>query len=505
MNHQDLRARISDIQKEIHIYVQSNRSLTSSDSLQLDHKLQEKIKTLRNVREIEYKLLKIAEIRQQPDPKTYITKTSAEQLKETKKDNENLYTKIGQVDKESEQKIKENINLTSFQNVCIIEELAARSFNSDGFTDKLIIPKFEELFKNEENASDLSDYVLNNPDCNIIIFCSIISSLFDSDDTTKIFIKKIKEDYSKFEKILPRLIHLYPDTFANKKSFIYKCGFEIKDEIIQKAQGEIKISLSGSKTQLSSPKGSFQSLSSIFKNEEAYNKFIQPRNIFMSNYSVAEITDVFAFQSSLAFGLFKPDFIIRNNYQAVKPVFMKKYFDIERVCEFLVSDLNRMIKEKDESKVVSYLTKIKNVRENLKKNKNFFAASFLSFSKVIQKAYNEAHNTNISQETRNLIKYFDSDIIEEKRNSFNELSEGKIPDVIPTQIEFNQGLFYFVPYSTNDSLRKKRKGDIIPIKDYFDAAVKYIGLTVPYQHPIGPQSIDINLFRDFALMAQFGR
>lgn len=505
MKKQDLRSQISDIKNEIHIYLQTNKSLSSSDSLQLDEKLREKIKTLRAVREIEYKLLKIAEMRQQKDLENYIRKSSSDQLLELKKENENLYLKTSNLEKDNDQKIKENIELLIFKNICTIEELAVRSFNSTGFIEELTIPKFEGLFEDEAKASDLSDYILDNPNCNIIIFCSIISSLFDADNTTKIFLQKINDNYSKFEIILPRLIHLYPDTFANKSSFLYKCSFKVNEDIIQKSRNEIKTSLSGSKTRFSFKNKAFQSLSSIFKDESAFDAFIKPRNIFTSNYTVEEITDVYNFQSSLIFGMFKPDFMIRNNYKIIKPEFIKECFDIERVNEFLISDLQKMIQEEAESKVVSYLTKIKEVRENLIKNQNFFAASFISFSKIIQKIYSDSHK-NYSQEIKNIIDYFDKNIIEDKgREKMDQLVEGIIPKNTPNQIDFNQGLFYFVPYSTKDSIMKKRKGDTIPIKKYFDTAVKYIGLTVPFQHPIGPKEIDINLFRDFALMAQFGR
>ena len=506
MSKKDLRSQISDLQKYIHIYVQSNRSSTSSDLLQLEEKLQEKIRKLRAVQEIENKLLNIAEMRKQSDLENYIKESTTKQISELQKDNENLSRKVDVIKKDNDQKIMENTDLLKFRNMCIIEEMAARSFHEQTFSDKLIVPNLEELFGDEKNASDLSEYILNNPNCDVITFCSIILALFDADDTTKIFIQKINDNYSKFEEILPRLIRLYPDTFANKSSFFYKCGFKINEEIIKKARNEIKISLSGCNTKFYSKDGNIQSLKSIFNNESIYNSFIQPRNIFILNYTVEEITDVYSFHSNLAFGMFKPDFMLRNNYQTVKPEFWKEYYDIERVNEFLIDDLNKMIQDKNESKIISYLTKIKDVRENLKRNKNFFAASLISLSKVIHKLFVEARFFNYSQEIRNLIEYFDNDIIQEDRKEkLEDLKQRKLPQVSETQIDFNQGLFYFIPYSCKDELRKKRKGDMIPIKEYFDATVQFLGAIVPFQRPIGPKSIDINLFRDFAIMAQFRR
>lgn len=250
----DLKAQISDIQKEIHIYVQSNRSSTS-DASQLNEKLQEKIRLLRNTREIESKLLNIAELRKQSNPSQYIITNSREQLQKLNEENKNIIKQLTIVKNEIDQKEKENSNLLIFRNTCIIEEMAVRSYNIDTVSDKLGKPNYENLFKDEENALDLADFIFNNPSCDIYTFCSIIHSLFDADDTTKIFIQKYNENQSKLEKILPRLLRFYPSIFADRSSFLYRCGFEIREDIIQKAQNEIKTSLSGSITKFSSKNG----------------------------------------------------------------------------------------------------------------------------------------------------------------------------------------------------------------------------------------------------------
>lgn len=152
----DLKAQISDIQKEIHIYVQSNRSSTS-DASQLNEKLQEKIRLLRNTREIESKLLNIAELRKQSNPSQYIITNSREQLQKLNEENKNIIKQLTIVKNEIDQKEKENSNLLIFRNTCIIEEMAVRSYNIDTVSDKLGKPNYENLFKDEENALDLAD------------------------------------------------------------------------------------------------------------------------------------------------------------------------------------------------------------------------------------------------------------------------------------------------------------------------------------------------------------
>lgn len=504
----DLKAQISDIQKEIHIYVQSNRSSTS-DASQLNEKLQEKIRLLRNTREIESKLLNIAELRKQSNPSQYIITNSREQLQKLNEENKNIIKQLTIVKNEIDQKEKENSNLLIFRNTCIIEEMAVRSYNIDTVSDKLGKPNYENLFKDEENALDLADFIFNNPSCDIYTFCSIIHSLFDADDTTKIFIQKYNENQSKLEKILPRLLRFYPSIFADRSSFLYRCGFEVREDIIQKAQNEIKTSLSGSITKFSSKNGNIQQLSSIFNDKITYKSFVQPKNIFTSSlYTDDEITDVFILFSNLVFGLFKPEFMIRDNFEIIKPQFMKDIIDIERISMFIISDLQKMIDEssgKDDKNIILLLTRIKNIRENLKKKKNFFAASFLTLAKVIENTFKDSRISNYNEKYGRLIHDSEMDIIVEKEELMNDLKNGSTPNISNTQIDANQRLFYLVPYQNQSLLDKKRKGLLIPFRDYYETALQYIGLTMPYQRPIGPKSIDINLFREFAVMAQYGK
>ena len=451
-----------------------------------------KINVLKKSESLQSKLLEMASFLEQHSPIECYQTHAKTKLKNIKSQIVSLDKAIQQY-KENNEKIQEEMFYFRFYNQLVkCEEIALKSYSYEfkPFISHSLEEDFNK-FQEYEEIDNLIKFLIQNPDCHCLTFCTVVIALFEFDKSLKLFAQELNKivQENKSHPLIQRLIYFIPETISNQESDLYKFGFKPDNQIIELAEESESISFSGSKTTFVQ---SGKTVSKINTSLEACINSLKerkPENIFLK-YSADRIADALTLISSLSYGMRKLDHYLRNNFE--KPVkTSSSFFRIRGIYEFAKQQIFDMVTNKaDMNDIHSMLQKISDVLQILKNNCNDYAVLELSFPiKDIEELLRVLHGKTMKQLLDSIKYSFNG-----SSYSINNATETNLPcsfqdsdQIIKSRSEF----------------KSKQKGNKIPIHEFLNNTFKSLEKIFPYQRPIGPSHVDINIFRELVFIIQY--